>query len=115
MPIFGEKHRFTRNNVDLAPDEPGVYALHVGGEVAYYGCTRGRETIRERLSEHLWSRQEPGRNTVKLFAYEVTRFPLSRECALLEEHKRKNWRLPEFNQPLSPPSAARTGARATTL
>lgn len=99
MPIFGEQHRFTRRNVEQAPDEPGVYALYADDEVAYYGCTRGQETIRARLIEHLWGREAPDRTTVKLFGYEVTRFPLSRECALLEEHKRKNWRLPAFNQP----------------
>lgn len=102
MPIFGDKHRFTRNNVDLAPNQPGVYALYVDSEVAYYGCTRDRETIRGRLHDHLLSRQEPGRSTIKLFAYEITRFPLARECALLEEHRRMTWRLPRFNQPPRP-------------
>lgn len=98
MPIFGEKRRFTRKNVEAAPAEPGVYALLAEGEVAYYGCTRGDETIRSRLSEHLWGRQEPGRDKIMLFSFEVTRFPLSRECALLEEHKRNNWHLPRYNR-----------------
>ncbi|HEX6142629.1 MAG TPA: hypothetical protein VFZ01_07930 [Geminicoccaceae bacterium] len=99
MPIFGQKRRFTRKNVEAAPDEAGVYALLAEGEVAYYGSTRGDETIKSRLSEHLWGRQEPGRGKIKMFSFEVTRFPLSRECALLEEHKRNNWRLPAYNRP----------------
>jgi hypothetical protein len=102
MPIFADRHRFTRKNVDAAPDEPGVYALITEGEVTYYGSTRGKETIRSRLNEHLWGQQEPGQGKVKLFSYEVTRFPLARECALLEEHKRNNWRLPVYNRPRRP-------------
>ena len=102
MPIFGQKKRFTRKNVEAAPDQPGVYALLTEDEVAYYGSTRGDETIRSRLSEHLWGQQAPGRDQIRLFSVEVTRFPLSRECALLEEHKRNNWRLPIYNRPAAP-------------
>lgn len=98
MPIFGQAKRFTRKNVDLAPDEAGVYALVVEGDVAFYGCSRGDETIRSRLRDHLSGRQAPGREVVKSFSYEVTRFPMSRECALLEEHMRRTWRLPTYNQ-----------------
>ena len=47
--------------------------------------------------EHLAGRQAPGRVKAKLFSYEVTRYPMSRERALLEEHKRNTWRLPEYN------------------
>jgi hypothetical protein len=98
MPIYGEKHRFTRKNVELAPNAPGVYALYSDTEVAFYGAAGGGETIRARLTEHLWGRQTPGRSDAKLFSYEVTRFPLSRERALLEEHRRTTWRLPPYNQ-----------------
>jgi hypothetical protein len=37
------------------------------------------------------------RRRAKLFSYEVTRYPLSRERALLEEYRRTTWRLPEYN------------------
>jgi hypothetical protein len=99
MPILGEKHRFTRSNVELAPNAPGVYALYVGDEVAFYGAAGAGETIRSRLSEHLGGRQAPGRDAARAFSYEVTRFPMSRERALLEEHRRRTWRLPDYNQP----------------
>lgn len=100
MPINGEKHRFTRKNVELVPDSPGVYALFANGEVTYYGrASGGHDTIRTRLSEHLAGRQAPGRIKAKLFCYEVTRYPLSRERALLEEYRRNTWRLPEYNAP----------------
>ncbi len=98
MPIFGEKHRFTRKNVELAPDAPGVYALFEDGEVAYYGRAEGgSDTIRRRLNGHLTGRQPPGRVRAKLFCFEVTHYPLSREQALLEEFRRRNWHLPEYN------------------
>lgn len=97
MPILGEKHRLNRENVSLAPDTSGVYALYVDGEVAYYGAAGGRETIRSRLAEHLIGWTQPGRKWARQFSFEVTRFPLSRECALLEEHKRQRWRLPTYN------------------
>jgi excinuclease UvrABC nuclease subunit len=100
MPINGDKHRFTRKNVDLVPEAPGVYALFDESEVAFYGRAHGgSDTIRARLGEHLAGRQAPGRVRAKLFSFEVTQYPLSRERALLEEHKRNTWRLPEFNAP----------------
>ena len=111
MPILGEKHRLNRQNVDLVPDTTGVYALYVDGEVAYYGAAGGRDTIRSRLAEHLIGCTQPGRRWARQFSFEVTRFPLSRECALLEEHKRQRWRLPTYNvrprpTPSSRPSSA---------
>jgi hypothetical protein len=75
-----------------------VYALFDEAEVAYYGSAQGgSDTIRARLGDHLAGRQAPGRIKAKLFSFEVTRYPLSRERALLEEHRRATWRLPEFN------------------
>ena len=99
MPINGDKHPFTRRNVELVPDAPGVYALFDDADVAYYGSAHGgSDTIRARLGDHLAGRQAPGRVRAKLFSFEVTHYPLSRERALLEEHKRAKWRLPEFNR-----------------
>jgi len=100
MPIRAEKRRFTRKNVDLAPEQPGVYALYTDDGVAYYGAARAGETLRSRLAAHLHGQQAPGRGAAKLFNFEVTRFPMSRESALLEEHKRAQWRLPPYNDRL---------------
>jgi excinuclease UvrABC nuclease subunit len=109
MPITGDKHPFTRRNVELVPDAPGVYALFDDTDVAYYGSAQGgSDTIRARLGDHLAGRQAPGRVRAKLFSFEVTHYPLSRERALLEEHKRAKWRLPEFNA--SPPERRGTPA-----
>lgn len=123
MPINGDKHRFTARNVELAPEEPGVYALFDERDVAYYGRAEGgRDTIRARLGDHFAGRQPPGRVKTKLFSFEVTRYPMSRERALLEEYRRHTWRLPEFNaralqavaRALGPGAADRT-AHATFL
>lgn len=97
MPILGEKLRFNRANLDRVPDTTGVYALYVDGEVAYYGAAGGRATIRSRLAEHLVGSSQPSRGSAHQFSFEITKFPLSRECALLEEHKRQTWRLPAYN------------------
>lgn len=97
MPILGEKLRFNRSNVALVPDTTGVYALYVDGEIAYYGAAGGRATIRSRLAEHLVGSSKPGRSRAHQFSFEITRYPLSRECALLEEHKRQKWCLPVYN------------------
>ncbi len=110
MPINGDKHRFTRKNVELVPEAPGVYALFDEVEVAYYGRAQGgADTIRAQLGEHLAGRQAPGRVKAKLFSFEVTHYPLSRERALLEEYRRNTWRLPEFNTAAPQAILARNG------
>lgn len=106
MPIQGEKHRFNRKNVEMAPAAEGVYALFADEEVTYYGAARRGETIRSRLGRHLAGGQEPGRSAATTFSYEITSYPMSREAALLEEHRRSNHRLPRFNAPAPATGAA---------
>lgn len=97
MPILEAKQRFTRQNVERAPARPGVYALYTDDGVAFYGAAGRGETIRSRLADHLSGVESPGGTSAKYFNFEVTRFPLSRECALLEEHRRATWAVPPFN------------------
>jgi hypothetical protein len=100
MPITAEKLPFTRVHVERAPEASGVYAILAGGEIAYYGAALGgRDTIRRRLLEHLTGRRAPGTSSGSAFLCEVTGYPKSRTCALLEEHRRKMRRLPLFNMP----------------
>jgi hypothetical protein len=100
MPMTGEKHRFSRKNVELlAPEVPGVYALYADDGVAFYGAARGDETIRSCLVEHLWGRQLPGRDEAEAFSFETTRFAMARATALLDEHRRVSRRLPRYNEP----------------
>lgn len=97
MPIRAERRPFTRQNVDLTPEQPGVYALYTDEGVAYYGAARPGETLRSRLAAHLQGQHAPSHGAAKLFNFEVTRFPMSRESALLEEHRRSKSRLPPYN------------------
>jgi hypothetical protein len=100
MPITAEKLPFTRIHVERAPEASGVYAILAGGEIAYYGAALGgRDTIRRRLLGHLTGRRAPGTSSGSAFLCEVTGYPKSRTCALLEEHRRKMRRLPLFNMP----------------
>ena len=100
MPITAEKRPFTRVHVERAPEASGVYAILADGEIAYYGAALGgRDTIRRRLIEHLAGRREPGPANGTAFLCEVTGYPKSRTCALLEEHRRNARRLPLFNMP----------------
>jgi hypothetical protein len=100
MPITAEKRPFARVHVERAPEASGVYAILIDGEIAYYGAALGgSDTIRRRLVEHLSGRRAPGPSTVAAFLCEVTGYPKSRTCALLEEHRRNTRRLPLFNMP----------------
>jgi hypothetical protein len=100
MPMIGEKHRFSRKNVELlAPEVAGVYALYTEDGVAFYSAARGEETIKSCLVEHLWGRQLPGRDEAKAFSFETTRFAMARATALLDEHRRVSRRLPRYNEP----------------
>ena len=55
MPINGDKVTFSQRNVEIAPDESGVYVLYVGGHLIYYGSTE--KSIRSRLLDHLSGRE----------------------------------------------------------
>ena len=47
------KYKFSKDNVDLAPNTKGVYALYEGNELIYYGRAKGgNTTIRSRLQAH---------------------------------------------------------------
>lgn len=101
MPISGKKYGFTQKNVDISPDEAGVYALFDGEELIYYGRAMGTsETIRSRLQAHRAGRS--GRCTQRATHYMrlPTSSPATKERQLLEEFKRTNGRLPRCNERL---------------
>ncbi len=94
-----KKYKFTKDNVDNAPDEQGVYALFDEQEVIYYGRAKGENvTIRSRLQSHLAGREGVCTKKATHYQREVTTAPVSREKQLLEEYDLVHGRLPRCNE-----------------
>ncbi len=99
MPIGGDRYGFTKNNVDQAPEEHGVYALYDGDALIYYGRAAGDGvTIRSRLQDHQAGREGKCTQGATAYRREVNSKPVSREKELLEEFQRQNGRLPRCNE-----------------
>jgi excinuclease UvrABC nuclease subunit len=99
MPIGGSKYLFSKDNVDKAPDEHGVYELYDGDELIYIGRAAGTGvTIRTRLQAH--RRGDEGRCTQRATHYrrEVNSRPIGREAELIREYVTRYGRLPRCNE-----------------
>ena len=98
MPFGGGRYRFTRNMVEGAPAEPGVYALWQDEELIYYGrAAGGAVTLQHALFEHLMGRAAPCTRDATHYGWEISLYPLAREAELLAEYKAANRRLPRCN------------------
>ncbi len=93
MPIRGNSHRFTDNNISNAPIGNGVYALYRYRELIYIG----QGGIRSRLQSH--KRGDEGRCTQSATSYRRERSsnPVAREIYLLEEYHTRHGQLPRCN------------------
>lgn len=101
MPIGGDRYPFTKENVDKAPANHGVYALYVGNETTYIGRADGiGVTIRSRLQAH--QRGDEGTCTQQATHYrrEIREDAAAREAFLLQEYFTANGRLPRCNDRL---------------
>ena len=100
MPITGERYAFTKENVDRAPAERGVYALYDGSTLIYYGRAAGDYvTVRSRLQSHHSGREGACTQGAATYRREVTTRPVAREKELLDEYKSANGgRLPRCNE-----------------
>jgi len=96
MPVNGETYEFTKSNVDLSPDKPGVYALLVNGGVIYYGEAHAG-TIRERLQRHQSGREGACTQKATHYKREVCADPEAREEELLAAFKSNYGKLPRCN------------------
>jgi len=98
MPVAGKTYGFTQENVDAAPDGPGVYALLNSSDgVLYYGMSS--KSIRSRLKRHLNGEEGTCTKAAKKYKRETTtavQAPV-REEALLAAFKKANSRLPSCN------------------
>lgn len=90
---------FTKQNVDAAPLENGVYLLYVGNELTYIGCSWGDTgSIRSRLQSHYGGREGSCTQSSTAFEFEVTTMPLTTETNLLTAYRARFGRLPRCNE-----------------
>lgn len=100
MQISGDLKEFSTENIDQAPDKPGVYALYVGVNLIYIGRAEGglgTTTLRARLKGHYEGQH--GRFTKQATHYrcEVNPDPITRERELLKEYEGLHGRVPKCN------------------
>ena len=83
MSINGNRQAFSREDIDQAPDEPGVYGLYQGDDLIDIGRAEGGlsiTTMRARLKSHC----------------EGSRDPVARQRKLLQEYEQQYGRLPRY-------------------
>lgn len=96
--INGEKYPFTKNNVDNAPAQKGVYELYRDDECTYIGRAAGEGvTLRSRLQSHFLGSEGPCTKKSSYYKREVNSNPRQREVDLIEEFYRVHGRLPLCN------------------
>jgi len=93
MPIRKKWSVFSWDNVDRAPEEPGIYELgNLKGEIVYVGKAGN---LRQRLSQH---KNDPSKARSKYFRYATTALffdsPLDMERRHGEKYEEKHGRLP---------------------
>ena len=102
MPIADQTFRvFSAENVNNAPDVPGVYALFVpnssgGYGTIYYG--RAKVSIRQRLQRHLNGDEGPCTQEATHYKREINSSPVTREVELLEQFEAAHGSLPRCNE-----------------
>ena len=99
MPIGGKKYKFTKENVDNAPDEHGVYILYDNSTLIYIGRAAGEGvTIRSRLQSHKSGNEGACTTNASHYKREITSSPIGREKELVQEYKDShNGELPRCN------------------
>ena len=99
MPLDQCRFDFDNLNLSVAPEQPGVYALYIDGEIEetiYYGSST--VSIRERLKDHKSGSDGPCTQQATHYNYELGMVdPVAHEGQLLLEYKRINGRLPRCN------------------
>ncbi len=105
MPIEGNRRPFRSKRIDIAPDEPGVYALFRDKELVYIGMSE--ESIRVRLQSHKRGDEKPGTKAVSHFKVEPSSRPKKREDQLLREYQREHDGLLPRHNVQAPPASAK--------
>lgn len=98
MPITGDQYPFTKDNVDKAPADHGVYVLYENGVLTYIGRASGTGvTIRSRLQSHYSGNEGRCTQAATHYRREVCPNPIAREKELVDEYYAANRRLPRCN------------------
>lgn len=84
---------FTRQNIDLVPENPGVYCLGRNSHIIYIGSSNN---LNQRLNEH-YHTTDPCINKAESFAIDPRSDYREKERELLEWYLRENGRLPMCN------------------
>jgi hypothetical protein len=95
VPINGLKYPCNARYVPAAPVVRGVYALHQGNELIYYGSSD--TSIRARLISHMNGWDGPCTRAATHFQVEPCVYPAAREAQLLAEYRLAYRRLPRCN------------------
>lgn len=113
MQISGDLRPFSKDDIDHAPEEAGVYALYRGDSLIYIGRAEGglsMTTIRARLKNHQAGSFGPLTKAATHYRCEVRPDPVTRERELLREYEKLHGQLPRCNYASYLP---RTGPRRT--
>ncbi|MFQ5760661.1 MAG: hypothetical protein ACE5HM_06775 [Acidiferrobacterales bacterium] len=100
MLIKGNLQAFSRDDIEQAPDEPGVYGLYQGDDLIYIGRAEGGlsiTTIRARLKSHCQGYRGPNTEHATHYRCEVNRDPVARQRKLLQAYEQRHGRLPRCN------------------
>ena len=97
--LNGDRHQFTKANVDGSPEAHGVYQLEDGATIIYVGRAAGTGvTIRNRLQSHQSGNEGACTKGATHYRREVTEAAISREQDLLEEYKKAHGKYPRCNE-----------------
>jgi hypothetical protein len=100
MLINGNLQVFSRDDIEQAPDEPGVYGLYQGDDLIYIGRAEGGlsiTTIRARIKSHCEGYRGPNTEHATHYRCEVSGDPVARQHKLLQEYEKQYGRLPRCN------------------
>lgn len=98
LPIHNKRWRFARAVIEFSPEDPGVYALWKGGELAYYGRTSADTTIRACLLEHFSGCRGECTREATHYSWEMSKTPATREAELLNDYWSDFGRFPQCNE-----------------
>jgi hypothetical protein len=99
MPLLSEPFPFTAKLIAGAPEEPGVYALWLEGDIIYFGHAKGgTATIRSRLVDHFSGIAGPCTRRATQYGWEISLKPAEREAQVLADYQQQNHHLPLCNK-----------------